>query len=106
MGGQMLRDEVMAPPTPLAAQDEPKLRARAGTIHYWLERAQRAFLAVDGVDLDIKDGEFIAIVGPSGCGKSTFLNAIVGAQTISGGTLSIDSRPITGPGAERAMVFQ
>ena len=83
-----------------------KLQARDVTIHYWLERSSTSFLAVDGVDLDIRQGEFVSIVGTSGCGKTTFLNAVDGLIPISGGSLTLNGRPIVKPGRDRAMVFQ
>ena len=83
-----------------------KLQARNVTIHYWLERSNRPFQAVDGISLDVRDGEFLSIVGPSGCGKTTFLNAVDGLVPISGGSLTLNGRPITKPGRDRAMVFQ
>ena len=83
-----------------------KLMARDVTIHYWLERSNSAFLAVDGVNLDVHEGEFLSIVGPSGCGKSTFLNAVDGLLPISGGSLTLNGRAIDRPGRDRAMVFQ
>ena len=85
---------------------DAKLRARGVTVHYWLERARSPFLAVNGVDLDVRPGELVSIVGPSGCGKTTFLNAVDGLLPISGGFLSLNGRPISGPGRDRAMVFQ
>ncbi|HEY6959466.1 MAG TPA: ABC transporter ATP-binding protein [Candidatus Limnocylindria bacterium] len=63
-------------------------------------------LAVDGVSLEIGEGEFVAIVGPSGCGKTTFLNAIDGLIPITSGALALDGRTIAGPGHDRALVFQ
>jgi NitT/TauT family transport system ATP-binding protein len=83
-----------------------KLRARQVVIYYWLQRSARPFLAVDHVDLDVHQGEFVAIVGPSGCGKTTLLNAIDGLQEITSGELTLDGRPIKKPGSDRAMVFQ
>jgi NitT/TauT family transport system ATP-binding protein len=83
-----------------------KLQARGVVIEYWLARSDTVFLAVDGVDLDIADGEFVAIVGPSGCGKTTFLNAVDGLIPIASGTLALDGHQITKPGADRAVVFQ
>src|ERR1700730_5940748 len=83
-----------------------RLRARDGTIHYWLERQNSAFLAVDGVNLDVHEGELLSIVGPSGCGKSTFLSAVDGLVPISGGSLTLNGRAIDRPGRDRAMVFQ
>jgi NitT/TauT family transport system ATP-binding protein len=58
------------------------------------------------VTLDVGNGEFVAIVGPSGCGKTTFLNAVDGLQPISDGLLTLNGRPISKPGPDRAMVFQ
>ena len=83
-----------------------KLRAADVTIHYWIERSARPFLAVSGASLEIRPAEFVSIVGPSGCGKTTFLNAVDGLLPISGGTLELNGQPIVKPGPDRAMVFQ
>ncbi len=67
------------------------------------------FEVIHGVDLDIRDGEFVAFVGPSGCGKSTLLRLIAGLEDLSGGDLSIDGALVNDlPPAKRgiAMVFQ
>lgn len=67
------------------------------------------FKAVHGVDLDIKDGEFMVFVGPSGCAKSTTLRMIAGLEEISGGTISIGDKVVNDlPPKDRgiAMVFQ
>ena len=64
---------------------------------------------IKGIDLAIKQGEFIVFVGPSGCGKSTLLRLIAGLETIDGGSLQLDGRDITHqPSSKRdlAMVFQ
>ena len=52
------------------------------------------FSAVHGVDFEIADGEFVAILGPSGCGKSSTMRMIAGLETISGGTIYFDGRPV------------
>ena len=65
--------------------------------------------AVDGVDLEVEDGEFVTLVGPSGCGKSTTLEMIAGLTTPTSGTVSIAGRDVTKlPPKDReiAMVFQ
>ena len=62
--------------------------------------------ALTGLNLAVAKGEFVSIVGPSGCGKSTFLNVLLGLIKHDSGTLDLNGTPITGPGQERAMVFQ
>ncbi|MDP3083522.1 MAG: sn-glycerol-3-phosphate ABC transporter ATP-binding protein UgpC [Rubrivivax sp.] len=67
------------------------------------------FKAVHGVDLDIRDGEFMVLVGPSGCAKSTLLRMIAGLESISGGELWIGGRVVNALAAKQrgiAMVFQ
>jgi multiple sugar transport system ATP-binding protein len=62
-----------------------------------------------GVDIDVRDGEFLSLVGPSGCGKSTLLRMIAGLEQISGGDISIDGKVVNGLAAKDrdiAMVFQ
>lgn len=64
------------------------------------------FVALNGIDLEINEGEFVVILGPSGCGKSTFLDIIAGLSEPDEGTIKIDGNPITGPGLDRGVVFQ
>jgi NitT/TauT family transport system ATP-binding protein len=66
----------------------------------------REVVALDGIDLEIAAGELVCLLGPSGCGKSTLLNAIAGFAPPTAGTIVAGGRPVTGPGPERAMVFQ
>jgi NitT/TauT family transport system ATP-binding protein len=61
---------------------------------------------LDGLDLDVQEGEFLCLVGPSGCGKSTFLQMVAGLESPGEGVLNIDGRPVQGPGADRGVVFQ
>jgi NitT/TauT family transport system ATP-binding protein len=64
------------------------------------------FIAVEKANLSIDEGTFVTLVGPSGCGKSSLLMAIDGLVNISGGTIKVNQVPVTGPGRDRAMVFQ
>lgn len=58
------------------------------------------------LSLQIKTGEFVCVVGHSGCGKSTLLNILAGLLPAGGGRVLLDGRPLTGPGTDRAVVFQ
>ncbi len=62
--------------------------------------------AVSGVDVDVSPGEILTVVGPSGCGKSTLLRTLAGLLPPLAGTAEQDGRPVDGPGADRALVFQ
>jgi ABC-type nitrate/sulfonate/bicarbonate transport system ATPase subunit len=93
---------------PAAVTAPAKLAAKGVRIGYRSRegRQVRSVTVVDGIDLDVRDGEFLCIVGPSGCGKTTFMTAITGLLPLAGGGFELDGHPITGPGPDRAMVFQ
>ena len=63
-------------------------------------------VALNGVDMDIHENEFICVVGPSGCGKSTLLNIIGGLETPTEGKVLVDGKEVEGPGPDRGIVFQ
>lgn len=74
-----------------------------------IEKFYGAYQALDDINVDIADGEFVVLVGPSGCGKSTLLQMIAGLETISGGELRINGNIVNYlPPKQRdiAMVFQ
>jgi NitT/TauT family transport system ATP-binding protein len=62
--------------------------------------------ALQNIDLEIEQGEFVCIVGPSGCGKSTLLHLIAGLDKPTTGQISVDGGPVTGPGTDRILLFQ
>jgi NitT/TauT family transport system ATP-binding protein len=62
--------------------------------------------ALRGFNLEIQHGEFLCVLGPSGCGKSSFLRMLAGLMFPLEGSLLVNSKPITGPGLDRAIVFQ
>ncbi|MEN8642436.1 MULTISPECIES: ABC transporter ATP-binding protein [Pseudomonas] len=61
---------------------------------------------LEGIDLDIRPGEFVSILGASGCGKSTLLRLVVGLDQDYQGQILLDQQPVRGPGLERGIVFQ
>ena len=78
-----------------------------------IENVSRAFQstagdvhALDGISLEVADGEFLMLVGQSGCGKSTLLSIIAGLETYDQGRVTLDGQPIAGPGPDRSLVFQ
>jgi bicarbonate transport system ATP-binding protein len=64
------------------------------------------YIALKGIDLQIKKGEFISLIGHSGCGKSTLLNMIAGLDLPTDGLVTLEGQRITKPGPERMVVFQ
>ena len=62
--------------------------------------------AIEGISLSIAEGEFVSLLGPSGCGKSTFLRCLAGLETITGGSLTIEGKPVDGPPERLGMAFQ
>ncbi len=75
-------------------------------VHQSFATAKGEFVALRDINLTVKKGEFIALIGHSGCGKSTLLNLIAGLAQPTQGTLICANKEITGPGPERAVVFQ
>lgn len=59
-----------------------------------------------GLSLTVRDGEFLTLLGTSGCGKSTLLSILAGLNVPRSGRVLLDGQPLTGPGTDRAMVFQ
>ena len=87
------------------AGETAKLKAIDVKLEY-LQKGKAPFSALDGVDLEVRQGEFVTIVGPSGCGKSTFLTILNGILPPSNGEVLLDDEPIDRPRREIATVFQ
>ena len=83
----------------------PLIQARDITLVF-KSKDREPITALRGFNLEVGKGEFVSIVGPSGCGKSTFLNLLLGLIKPDSGEMTLDGSPISGPGQERAMVFQ
>ncbi len=76
------------------------------SVVYESPRDGSQLLAVDDVTLNVDHGEFVALVGPSGCGKTSLLSVTDGLILPAAGSIRVDGRAVSGPGPDRAMVFQ
>jgi nitrate/nitrite transport system ATP-binding protein len=88
----------------MSAQREPFLVIENLTKIYPSVKGPNVVL--DGIDLSVKEGEFVCVIGHSGCGKSTLLNMVSGFNTPTTGEVRLQSKRITEPGPDRMMVFQ
>ena len=82
------------------------MKIECNNVWKFFGEAPKQTTALQDVSLGIADNEFITLVGASGCGKSTLLRTLAGLETHSRGDVLVDSKAITGPGQDRAMVFQ
>ena len=83
----------------------PKLELQEVSLSYKTESGER-LLALDRIQLEVRQGEFLCLVGPSGCGKSTLLHLIAGLHEPTSGSVLVDERPVTSPGTDRILIFQ
>jgi NitT/TauT family transport system ATP-binding protein len=88
----------------MAPRRAPKIDIRG--VQKWFGLEARRAPALASVDLGVAEREFVCLLGPSGCGKSTLLNIVAGFLPPSEGKVLVDGRPVTGPGADRGVVFQ
>lgn len=86
--------------------DQVQPMIRFNSLRQEFTLATRTFTALDGVSLDIGEGEFVTLVGPSGCGKSTMLNAAAGLLEPTSGQILVDGRTVTGPSPRTGVIFQ
>mgnify|MGYP006101307781 CR=1 FL=1 len=82
------------------------IESKSMTISYDLHRERKKLIALSDINLTIKKGEFVVLVGPSGCGKTSFINAVSGLIYPMSGSVEVNGKKVTGPGPDRAMVFQ
>jgi NitT/TauT family transport system ATP-binding protein len=89
-----------------AAAQAPGAHIAVRGVSHAFERPQGPLPVLEDVTIDIRPGEFVALLGPSGCGKSTLLRLVAGLETVSTGSIHHDGRPIRRPDPSRVVVFQ
>jgi ABC-type nitrate/sulfonate/bicarbonate transport system ATPase subunit len=89
-----------------APSGRPRVVAQGVQKHFLDISRQEKVVALDCIDLEIGQDEFLTILGPSGCGKSTLLNIIAGFDHPTGGEIRLDGEIISKPGPDRGVVFQ
>jgi NitT/TauT family transport system ATP-binding protein len=94
------------PVDPAAESETPIIVSKGLTVGYKLHRERKRLTALRDITLSVSRGEFVVLVGPSGCGKTTYINAVSGLVEPWEGTIEVNGKPVTGPGPDRAMVFQ
>ena len=88
------------------AGEERSVKVKIDHVEKIYEGRNGKMVALNGVDLDIMENEFICVVGPSGCGKSTLLNIIAGLLEPTSGAVYVNGKKVEGTGTERGVVFQ
>ncbi|MEM8925035.1 MAG: nitrate ABC transporter ATP-binding protein [Actinomycetota bacterium] len=90
----------------MSAVDASPLVALRGVTKTYVGDGGECTEVLAGVDLDVADGEFLAVLGFSGSGKTTLINTIAGLEPVDDGSIIIDGREVDGPGLDRGVVFQ
>ena len=111
-----MQDAHATPPLPPAAPAVTERFARidARPVVFEAKSLGKTFVSPQGQPIDalgevsftVRRREFVTVIGPSGCGKSTLIRIIAGLESPSRGEMLLDGRPVSGPGADRGMVFQ
>jgi ABC-type nitrate/sulfonate/bicarbonate transport system ATPase subunit len=98
--------ELMSLPQTVASITAARPKLQVKDLHVSYPSNGKTLTALEDINLEISDGEFVCLVGPSGCGKSTLLNAMGGFLAPTSGSVSIDGETVTGPDRRRILVFQ
>jgi NitT/TauT family transport system ATP-binding protein len=82
------------------------IRVHGLTKLYRVPGDDQPVVALEHINLSVEAGEFVTVIGPSGCGKTTLLKIVAGLIPWDSGEMTIDGKPVLGPGPDRALVFQ
>ena len=93
-------------PETLEVSSPPKSKLRLSDVSRSFHTPRGTLMALENIDLGVREGEFLCVVGPSGCGKSTLLNLMAGLDRPTTGEIWMDGRRIEGPGTDRTVIFQ
>lgn len=88
------------------ALEQPCVQLQMKNVSKHFHTRQGKLHVLDGVNLQVKRGEFLCLLGPSGCGKSTLFNIIAGLERPDAGEVLVEGTPVSGPGPDRVVVFQ
>ena len=88
------------------AGEERNIKVKIDGVRKVFNGRSGEMVALNGINMDILDNEFVCVVGPSGCGKSTLLNIIAGLMEPTSGNVFVDGKKVQGTGVERGGVFQ
>jgi NitT/TauT family transport system ATP-binding protein len=93
-------------PEALEVSRPPKSKLRLLDVSRSFPTPRGALVALENINLEVEEGEFLCVVGPSGCGKSTLLNLMAGLDQPTRGEIWLNGRRIEGPGTDRTLIFQ
>ena len=95
-----------APTSSQQARNPGNVILKAVNISKTFENPNQKIAALQPINLEVTEGEFVVFFGPSGCGKSTFLNLVAGFEKPSTGEILLEGKPVRKPGPDRLMMFQ
>jgi NitT/TauT family transport system ATP-binding protein len=99
--------ELTPPPGPAVSTPEQRpVKLRLSNVAKTFWNAAHPVEALQPLNLEIREGEYVVLFGPSGCGKSTLLNMIAALDAPSSGEITLDGQPVLRPGSDRLMMFQ
>src|SRR5437870_12626729 len=99
----MGQDKLDSPPS---AKDGASIVLKLANVSKTFPTATQPVEALQAIDLEVRQGEFVVFFGPSGCGKSTLLNLIAGFDAPTAGEIVLEGTPVRKPGPDRLMMFQ
>ena len=96
-----------ATPSAQSAASAPRpVKLRLAAVSKTYDNPKQSIEALQGINAEIREGEFVIFFGPSGCGKSTLLDIIAGFEEVTSGEIALDGVPVEGPHHDRLMLFQ